>query len=350
MKLRIKKSLVNSVWLFAIWPIFLFVSQKLLILIQVFNVRLNSYRRISFIGALFCFLMVIFMSLITLNFGSFNNYSIRHFISFTIFLIYALLIAGVLTIERHSNHMLRLISLINFISLVAIHFIYFYEIELPGNRGLNFIRGTDNEIHRFYVETSPIFLISRFGVIKNRFLKIIFIGLTLSYFFWISKTTFLTVLFLLQLVYRYHKYFRLYHFGAGVMALAILTAVGGLKWSSFFRADLLFSIFFKLEQLSAIVGKIGLNNVFFGEGFGFYIKNFATDLEQPYQLEMQLPMLILQLGMINCLMLVLGIFFLFKSVRVTKPLLATGLFFSVGIINPWLFLPVWLISSIYFFK
>ena len=350
MKFKINRSIVNSVWLFSIWPIFLFVSQKLLVVIHLFNIRFNAHRRITFFAAVVLFFLVIVMSIITLFFGEFNSYSIRHFSSFVVFLVYATLISGVLTIERYSNHMLRLISLINFFSLILIHFVYFYELELPGVRGLNFIRGTDNEIHRFYVETSPVFLISSFGLIKSKTVRIIFILLTLSYFVWISKNTFLSLLFFSLLIYRYFKYFRLYQLFVVGLAVFFFSVLGILNWNSFFRADLLLSIVFKLEQLTAILGKISWNNLFCGEGFGFYIADFATDLDQPYQLEMQLPMLFLQIGILNCLALIVGMYFIFKSVKTRYPLLTTGLFFSVGLVNPWMFLPVWFISSLYFFK
>jgi hypothetical protein len=136
----------------------------------------------------------------------------------------------------------------------------------------------------------------------------------------------------------------------GLLTLLFLNVLGFINWNSLVRADLLLSILYKAEQFLTIINELGLNNIILGEGFGFFLKEFATDVNQPYQIEMQLPMLVLQLGLIHCTLLLTAMYFLFKSINIKYSFLTTGLFFSVGIINPWLFLPTWLVTSIYFFK
>ena len=348
--MKLTKSYINSIWIFSIWPIFLFISQKSLIVFHLLNIRASRYSRDIFIWVIFCFFAVVTLSLFTLNFVFFNTHSVSHFISYFIFIIYSVLIAGVLSSPYDSNRILKLITILNFFGLLLIHIIYFNEIELPGNRGLNFIRGTDDIIHRFFVETSPLFLISRFDFFKKKILKILFISITLSYFLIISKNTFLSSLFILQLIYRYQKSLNIYQLFVSLIFLGLLSFTGFINWSSLIRADLILSIFFKAEQLFSIFKQLGFHNIFLGEGFGFFLNEFATDLNQPYQIEMQLPMLILQIGLLNCFMLILGIYLLFKSTNIKYSFLTTGLFFSVGFINPWLFLPAWLIACIYFFK
>lgn len=350
MKLRLKKSYINSIWFFSIWPIFLFISQKALIIIQFLNIRGHKYRRGYFVLALSLFLGILVFSLLTLSFASINTYSKPHFTSYILFLVYSILIAGILSSEHNSYKILKLISLINFFGLILVHIIFFYEIELPGNRGLNFIRGTDNVVHRFWIETSPLFLISKFNIFKNRIIKILFLCLTLSYFLFISKITFLSLLFVLLLTFKYYKSIKMKQLIIGLLTLLFLNVLGFINWNSLVRADLLLSILYKAEQFLTIINELGLNNIILGEGFGFFLKEFATDVNQPYQIEMQLPMLVLQLGLIHCTLLLTAMYFLFKSINIKYSFLTTGLFFSVGIINPWLFLPTWLVTSIYFFK
>lgn len=350
MKLRLKKSYINSVWFFSVWPIFLFISQKALITIQFLNIRGHKYRQGYFILALSLFLGILALSLLNLGFASINTYSIPHFTSYILFLVYSILIAGVISRGHHSDNILKLITLINFFGLILIHFVYIYEIELPGNRGLNFIRGTDNVVHRFFVETSPLFLISRFNLFKKRTIKLLFVGLTISYFFLISKNTYLSLLFIAQLIYHYHTTIKMKQFAIGLSALFFVSVVGFIDLNNLVRADLLLSIIFKAEQFLTILSELDFKNIILGEGFGFFLNEFATDSNQPYQIEMQLPMLVLQLGLFNCILLIAAIYFLFKSIDIKYSLLTTGLFFSVGIINPWLFLPTWLITSIYFFR
>lgn len=350
MKLRLKKSYINSIWFFSIWPIFLFISQKALITIQFLNIRGHKYRKGSFLIVLFLFLGILVFSLLTLSFASTNAYSIPHFTSYILFLVYSILIAGILSSGYNSYNILKLITLLNFFGLILIHFVFFYEIELPGNRGLNFIRGTDNVVHRFFVETSPLFLISKFNLFKKRTLKLLFIGLTISYFFLISKNAYLSILFIILLIYNYYKSIKMKQFVFGLFTLLFMSVAGFIDWNSLIRADLLLSIFFKAEQFLTIINELSFQNIILGEGFGFFMNEFATDLNQPYQIEMQLPMLVLQLGLINCFVLITTMYFLFKSINIKYSFLTTGLFFSVGIINPWLFLPTWLITSIYFFR
>jgi hypothetical protein len=91
-------------------------------------------------------------------------------------------------------------------------------------------------------------------------------------------------------------------------------------------------------------------NFLFGEGFGFYLTDFATDELQPYQIEMQLVMLLLQIGLVGLIFLMSFFYYFFYLVVPDHFKKAFFLFCLIGIVNPWLFLPSWLITATYFYK
>jgi hypothetical protein len=236
----------------------------------------------------------------------------------------------------------------NIVSLLVLYVIYFLEVDLSGFRGLNFIRGNDGDIHRFFVETSAFYLISDFQRLRNSVLRCLFWMATLFYFVFIAKITLLIVLFISLY---FLKWFRLWPIitsfvGGG----ALLFFFDSGYYVYFIREDLILSVLFKVDQFKEIIANFNLSHLMYGSGFGFYLSEFVTDISQPYQIEMQLPMLVLQIGLLNVLLIIIGFYFLFKSILAKRAVVGLFLFLSVGFINPWLFLPVWFISVSFYTK
>ncbi len=346
------KKYVTSIWLFSLWPIFLFISQKYLLIADLFNLSFYKFEKKAFYRSLFFLFAVSACSFFTFITSAYNEYSVKHFLSYIIFLLYSVLLCGVLGDSKRAMKILSLITFLNFFGLVLIHYVFYFEIDLSGARGLNFIKGADGTVHRFFIETSPLFLVSKFDLVRPLGRRLLFVFLTVSYFLFIAKITFLSILFFIFLFSNHLKNIRnkskslLFFFFVLFVGLILLF----VDLNNFIRQDLLLSISFKIEQFRGIFTELSIKNIFFGEGFGFFLEEFVTDLNQPYQIEMQLPMLLLQLGVVNILMLIFFIYFLFKSIRIDNPAFVTLLFFLVGIVNPWLFLPVWMISVLYLFK
>jgi len=238
--------------------------------------------------------------------------------------------------------LLNLITRLNFISLLLLYFVYFLEINLDSYRGLNFIRGLDGKVDRFFVETSALFLVSDFGMFRIRMLKYLFWILTFVYFVFIAKITLLAILF--GLFYAWRVLRKRSILTSFIFFVGLIYALFSGSYKLLLREDLVLSMLFKYEQLRSIVASYNADNILFGEGFGFYLSDFATDPTQPYQIEMQLPMLILQIGLINVSFLLLGFYKLFQSFLNDRAFLGVLLFWVVGFVNPWLFLPVWYIA------
>jgi hypothetical protein len=217
------------------------------------------------------------------------------------------------------------------------------EVDLSSFRGLNFIRGTDGEVHRFFVETSALLLTSNFYVVRNKLFRLLFWVATLFYFMFIAKITLLIVLFISMQLSKYLRLFPVITIVFSVVAVMLIYLSGFYLY--FIREDLILSILFKIEQFNVIMSNFNLSHLILGSGFGFYLSELVTDYSQPYQIEMQLPMLVLQLGLFNVLLFFMGFYFLFKSILVKRGAFAgLFLFITIGFINPWLFLPVWFIS------
>jgi hypothetical protein len=237
---------------------------------------------------------------------------------------------------------------LNFFSLVILYAVYFLEVDLSGYRGLNFIRGNDDEVHRFFIETSSLFLVTNYQTIRAVFLRVVLWLATFIYFVFIAKVTLLIVLFLGLHFWRLFRSKPKFTALAGLIIILYVVFSGNFVY--FIREDLILSILFKIEQLNVIVSSFSTESILFGCGYGFYLLDFATDLNQPYQIEMQLPMLLLQIGIVNVLLFVVGFYYLFKSFLTGRAFVGLVLYLSIGFVNPWLFLPVWFISVSLFTK
>ena len=332
----------SSLWLFSLWPLFLLISQKYLVLYDIFlGPRRRRLDRGVAIGGCF-FVAALLFSLVTLTL-KYNSYSLSHFLAYIVFLVYSLVIASFISNISLFNSLLHILTRLNIFSLILIYLVYFLDLDLSSYRGLNFIRGTDGEIHRFFVETSSLLLTSRYYLVRNKVLRLLFWFSTLFYFVFIAKITLLILLFIGMELSKYFRKYPFMTFAFVVTTIVIFYLFGFYVY--FVREDLILSVLFKIEQLNVILSSFNLSHLYLGSGFGFYISELVTDYSQPYQIEMQLPMLVLQLGLFNVFLFVMGFYFLFKSILVKRGAFAgLFLFITIGFINPWLFLPVWFIS------
>jgi hypothetical protein len=220
-------------------------------------------------------------------------------------------------------------------------------IDLSDFRGLNFIVGNDGEIHRVFIETTSLFIISKYNVFKSKLLRYFFLFLTISYIFYLNKSVFIILLFII------HNYNNLLKSKTTTFSLILVTFIllitTPINFNSFLRADLYLSIAFKINQLESIISSFDLRTFFFGKGYGYYINDYVTDFKQPYQIESQLPMLFLQLGIFLSTLFIAFIYSAFKSLNQRLLIFRTIIFLAIGLINPWLLLPSWFITSCYLF-
>lgn len=288
--------------------------------------------------------LFIFLSLICIVFllnDSINNpYGVTQFLPLVIFSISIVLISMEMNDEKIKAFAIGKITEINFIVLIIVYVAYFIDFDFSSFRGLNFIRGSDGLIHRVFVETTVLLVLSDFKHFKSKILNKLLLLLTLGYVFILCRSIFVIILFGIRIYYEYPTFFNkknlfIYFFSSSIVLILI---------NDFsYRADFYLSLLFKAEQSLGIISSASLKNFFFGNGFGFYIKEFVTDENQPYQIELQLPMLYLQIGFFGLFSLAVFIYNLFKINLDKTPIKKTLLFFIVGFINPWMFLQTWLI-------
>jgi hypothetical protein len=116
------------------------------------------------------------------------------------------------------------------------------------------------------------------------------------------------------------------------------------------RPDIGLSLSAKQLQLQVILSLIPDN--WSGWGWGAYIPYLSTDRDQPYQIEMQLPMLVLQLGpaaTVAILLLTLAMF-LSAADRSLRGYVRFATYALIGFNNPWLFLPSWYLTCQLLFR
>lgn len=332
-------------WVYSLWPIFLIFSQKVLITLKFFEIfRYQSKIRCRGLivsgGLLWIFLLFIFLN------STDNKFAINHLISFSLFLFFMVMFGIESTFSSMIRFNIKWITRINLIVLISIIGIYHLKIDLSNFRGLNFITGKDNSIHRFFIETSSLMVISNFRT-RNKLFNLVLVSLTTYYFLALNKSLVLIALLVFQIIQQYNIYRR-------KITLFLFTIISVLiifvAPSIIFRADLILSLTFKLNQILGIFHKINFSNLLLGEGLGFFLPEFATDFQQPYQIENQLPMLLIQIGLIGLILFISFVYNFFQTTIPEHKFKSLAIYLMIGLINPWLFLPTWLITSTYFFK
>jgi hypothetical protein len=110
------------------------------------------------------------------------------------------------------------------------------------------------------------------------------------------------------------------------------------------RPDFALSVGIKLVQLQTILTYP--TPLLTGHGWGYVIDSIVNSPDQPYQVEMQLPMLVLQAGSLLVLAYAAGMLSLFRSVSGSwsATWLRFGTYFLIGFANPWLLLPSWYLT------
>lgn len=344
--MKISKNIFGN-WVISVWPILLLISQKALLPLKFLDFILNTKKTTLNIRVFLLLIIFLGLSLLSLFFLSESSFALKHFVSLITFLIFVYLIISESSNSERYTWAHNMISKTNFYVLFLIHTFYFMRIDLSDFRGLNFIIGNDGEVHRVFIETTSLFVISKYNVFKNKILRYFFLFLTISYIFYLNKSVFIILLFLI------HNYNFLLKSKKTILSLGLATLIllltTSTNFNSFLRADLYLSIAFKINQLESIISSFDLQTFFFGKGYGYYFNDYVTDINQPYQIESQLPMLFLQLGFFLITFFIAFIYNAFKSLKKCLLIYRTTIFFVIGLINPWLLLPSWFITSCYLF-
>lgn len=326
------------------WPILLLVSQKALVPIGYFFV-INGDNRfridVLLIIILSCIAGVVYF------FQAPNEYATKHLIGFLAFLLSVPLLNYAKRI--HGETLIRILSIFTIINSVFGILLYYYDIDLSNFRGLNRIVGSDELVHRVYFESTSLLAVYTTSFIKSRFLKIVSTFVVFFYALFVAKSIFVIALYLLNHVYGYvARASAIVKVSAIVFAMCAVLVIPA--FIQVLRADIVLSLGVKLVQFETVMNSD--INLIDGSGWGYVINDIANNDDQPYQIEMQLPMLGIQLGILYTFLIVLSFWILIRrtSENVKLGMFRFLIYLVIGFNNPWLFIPSWYLTSILMFR
>lgn len=325
------------------WPLLLVVSQKALVPLGLLlaGTGTAAYRRnLAVVAAM------VAVALLGFALQPPNEHGQAHLIGYALFLLAIPLInLAVRTDRDRLVHGLAWFSVLN----AALAFVfYFAQVDLSGFRGLNRIVGDDDLAHRVYFESTSLVAVFSATRFRPRWLRAAASLLVLAYAVLLARSVFVVTLFALNLMLPTLMQASLPKRMFALLLVASLAVLGPLA-VAVLRPDVALSIGIKLLQFQVIVdaGGAGL----FGAGWGTVIDEIVNSEEQPYQVEMQLPMLLHQIGPAGVAAYAVGLALLLRSASATAGVagLRWLVCLAIGFNNPWLFVPSWYLTCVLLF-
>lgn len=326
------------------WPILLYLSQKVFVLPALLLVGWGdrAYRRdmILTIALSVAFLLVYLTQY-------FNSYDQIHFLGA---LSFVFSLPAINYAVRFDQLLLRrILTCFTLFNAVMGYYILTNQVDLFGLRGLNRIEGTDGVTYRVYFESASLAAVFLLSTFRLPILRIATLLTVVAFIIFLAKSIFIVALFGLNLflpyILRKPPIVR-------ILALVTVIVLGVLLYIYLpvIRPDLELSLRAKLFQLQVILSFI--TDDWSAWGWGFFLPQLSTDIDQPYQIEMQLPMLLLQLGPVVLALLLAIVLALFLSAADQRWRgIARFLVYSlVGFNNPWLFVPSWYLTCQLLFR
>lgn len=322
-----------------VWPLLLLLSQKALtplgLLLAGGGTR--QYRRDMVVAVG----MILFAGL-TLLLQQPNDYATAHFFGYVLFVLSVPLINAAAHADR--QQLLKNLALLSIFNSVLAYIVYFLSIDLSAFRGLNRIIGDDDATHRVYYETASLLAVFTAQFIRNKPIRWLCIIIVAGYALFLGKSVFVVILFLLN------RYIHLGLRGSVLQRLAfilllLIAAIVGPIITLALRSDIGLSLGIKLLQFQEILEDT--SPVLMGSGWGYVIDAIVNNMEQEYQVEMQLPMLLRQIGWGGVLVYVVGMFLLIRSVSANLgcAVLRWLTYLAIGFNNPWLLIPSWYMTT-----
>jgi hypothetical protein len=327
-----------------LWPLLLFASQKVFVVPALIIVGLGdkSYRRDLAIA----FLISLIGSVV--YFTQFENaYSQIHLAGFALFVFSMPIINHSL---RYDTVLLkRLLTYLTLFNALMGFYLLFSDVDLYGLRGLNRVEGTDGITYRVYFEASSLAAVFQIKSFRNRLVQIASLIAVAAFVVFVAKSIVIMGLLVLNLaapfIIRSSAPFKI---SVGTVAIATFGLI--YFYLPLIRPDIDLSLRAKQFQLDIIIGLMPDN--WTGWGWGAFLPQLSTDREQPYQIEMQLPMLLLQIGPIALGGILALIFALFMSAKDTfiRGAARFLIYALIGFNNPWLFVPSWYLTCQLLFR
>ncbi|MCJ8159693.1 hypothetical protein [Sphingomonas sp. LaA6.9] len=327
-----------------VWLLLLYVSQKAFVLPGLVLVGAGdaAYRR-DLMTALF----VSVVSLLVYVTQYANSYDQVHLLGFLFFAWSMPLINHAI---RYDPILLRRVLTYFTVFNAAMGFYLLYtNIDLYGLRGLNKIEDSVGTTQRVYFESASMAAVILLSSFRNRAVKIAALTLVIAFVLFVAKSVVVIALLGLNLAWPYFLRSSP-HVKVGAAIFAVFAAVLLYKYLFVIRPDIELSLLVKQWQLDVIIGLLG--GSWSGFGWGFFIPQLASDRAQPYQIEMQLPLLVLQVGPIALIAILVSTLALFLSAAEQRLMgfVRFAAYALIGFNNPWLFLPSWYLTCQLLFR
>lgn len=326
------------------WPFLLFVSQKAFVPLGLILAGLGDarYRR--------DLVLTFYLSLVAgavYLFQAWNSYRDVHVVGFLLF-VWAIPIVNH-AVRHHERDLLTGLTYLTIFNAVLGLYFYFFGVSLEQFRGLNRIETSDGFTTRIFFEAASLTAVFLLSTFRKPVVKLLALALITVFVVFVTRSFVLMLLLGLNLVWphllRSPLPVKIAVAGTG-FALAFLT----FTFIAELRPDVYLSIFAKQYQLEVILSM--QQGSWSAWGWGTFIPQLTSDIEQPYQIEMQLPMLWLQLGPL-WLLAVLGLtltLFLSAAERTYLGVMRFAVYAIIGFNNPWLLLPSWFLTCQLLFR
>lgn len=325
------------------WPMLLLVSQKAFVPLGLLLAAggTRAYRNdLAVVSAL------VGLATLTLMMQRPNDYSVDHWIGYVLFMLAIPLVNE--AVRKDAGRVLHWLSVLSVLNAVLALCIFELAIDLSSFRGLNRIVGNDDLTHRVYFEGTSLIAIFSVARFRRPWVRLIATMLVFFYVVLLAKSVFVFTLWILNQIVPFIARRNWLNRTAAILAIAVLGSVSPMVVAAL-RPDIALSVGIKMFQISTLMTE-GTQGPF-GAGWGFVVDEIVTSPEQPYQVEMQLPMMFIQLGIMGATAHALGLWFLVRAASRTKGVatLRWAIYMVVGFNNPWLLVPSWYLTSILMF-
>ena len=327
-----------------LWPLLLLLSQKALVPVGL--LLLGSASRLTRRN-LVTVAWLIAVGGLSLLLQPWNEFAAAHYLGFVLFLLSVPLINA--AVRGSGEHLIKWLSILSLSNALLAFLFYFLEVDLSQYRGLNRIVGDDDATHRVFYETTSLLAVFSVTFLRKRWLRWICGAIVAAYALLLAKSVFVILLFLFN------------HLAPRILSGRVLSriavsafflglAIGAPAMVAVARPDFALSVGMKLLQFDAVINDG--SPILSGRGWGYVIDDVVTSTEQPYQVEMQLPMLLTQVGLLVLIPYVVAMVSLFRSISSswTATMLRSAAYFAIGFANPWLFVPSWYLTTALIFR
>jgi hypothetical protein len=327
-----------------LWPLLLLVSQKALVPLGLLLAGAGSgaYQR-----NLAIVVSVTFAAMVMLLAQRPNEHAVAHLLGYALFLLAIPPINE--AVRHHGTALLRWLAWLSVTNALMAFGLFWTDIDLSDYRGLNRVVGEDFETHRIYFESTSLIAIFTLEAHRGRVVRWACTLLVLAYAVFLAKSVFVLTLYLFNSCFPIIARGKLWVRVGCTAAMLTAIALGPLAVSAL-RPDVALSIGIKVLQFQTIVADT--NSFWLGSGWGHVLDDVVTSEDQPYQVEMQLPMLVAQVGLVGVAIHATCLWLLIRSVSARRDVsvLRWVCYLAIGFNNPWMFVPSWYLTVVLMFR